>query len=37
MTAGISIVSGFLITVAGIVTFVFLMRTAASVDWENKW
>lgn len=29
--------TGFLITIASIVAFVFLMRTTASVDWENKW
>jgi hypothetical protein len=29
--------TGFLITIASIAAFVFLMRTTASVDWENKW
>jgi hypothetical protein len=29
--------TGFLITVASIVAFVFLIKTTASVDWENKW
>ncbi len=29
--------TGFLITLASIAAFVFLMRTTASVDWENKW
>ncbi len=29
--------TGFLITIASIIAFVFLMRTTASVDWENKW
>jgi len=29
--------TGFLITIASIVAFVFLMRTTASIDWENKW
>ena len=29
--------TGFLITIASIAAFVFLMKTTASVDWENKW
>ncbi|PKL17145.1 MAG: hypothetical protein CVV49_12480 [Spirochaetae bacterium HGW-Spirochaetae-5] len=29
--------TGFLITIASIAAFVFLMRTTASIDWENKW
>ena len=29
--------SRFLIAIAGIAVFVFLMRTTASVEWENKW
>ena len=29
--------TGFLITIASIVAFLFLIRSTASVDWENKW
>ncbi len=29
--------TGFLITIASIIAFVFLMKTTAAVDWENKW
>ena len=29
--------TGFLITVAAIISFVALMKTTASIDWENKW
>ena len=29
--------TGFLITIASIIAFLFLIRSTASVDWENKW
>jgi hypothetical protein len=29
--------TGFLITIASIVAFLFLIRSTASIDWENKW
>jgi hypothetical protein len=29
--------TGFIITIASIVAFVFLMKRTAAIDWENKW
>jgi len=29
--------TGFLITIASIAAFLFLIRSTASIDWENKW
>ncbi len=29
--------TGFLITIASIAAFIFLMKTTSSVDWENRW
>ena len=29
--------TGFIITIAGIVAFVFLMKRTAATEWENKW
>lgn len=29
--------TGFLITIAVIAAFIFLVRTTAAIDWENKW
>ena len=29
--------TGFIITIASILSFIFLMKTTALIDWENKW